>query len=225
MSSDDQSLHMYQNIDNVQLPSEELFKMLGQGEFSCGWESCCKGSFCISQSVQFYSHHLFEPSRSLTWSVFSPWVAEAAGFFCPGKEWDLWSLLPVIHADGNDLGQAVGTEEQPGVVRAALGQVEQGVADGRCGFTGNVRPRHTLGQYRHQIRQNFSGCKVEQRQAVPLLTGAHLPYSSYSPPSRWREWEESVGAHSSHYTHSWLHPCLTSPQFRLSCIHPTLDSL
>lgn len=50
----------------------------------------------------------------------------------------MWSLLPVIHADGNDLGQAVGTEEQPGVVRAALGQVEQGVADGRRGFTGNV---------------------------------------------------------------------------------------
>lgn len=133
-------------------------------------------------------------------AFFLPEWQRLQGFFCPGKEWDLWSLLPVIHTDGNDLGQAVGTEEQPGVVRAALGQVEQGVADGRCGFTGNVRPRHTLGQYRHQIGQNFSGCKVEERQTVPLLTGADLPYSSYSPPSGWREWEESVGAHSSHYT-------------------------
>lgn len=57
------------------------------------------------------------------------------------------SLLPVIHADGNNLGQAMGTEEQAGIVRAALGQVEQSVADGCGGLTGNVTPGHTLRQH------------------------------------------------------------------------------
>lgn len=41
----------------------------------------------------------------------------------------------------------MGTEEQAGIVRAALGQVEQGVADGCGGLTGNVTPGHTLRQH------------------------------------------------------------------------------
>lgn len=101
--------------------------------------------------------------------------------FSLGREWGSWSLLPVIHADGNDLGQAVGAEEQAGAVRAALGQVEQGVADGRCGLTGNLIPGHTLGQDWHQVWQNFSGCKLEERQATPWLPAADLPYPSHSP--------------------------------------------
>lgn len=86
MRSDDQSLHMYQNTDNVvQLSSEELFKMLEPSEFSYGWESCCKRPFFISQSVQFYSHHLFGLSSTLRLNIFCPQVAEAAVSFLSGE--------------------------------------------------------------------------------------------------------------------------------------------
>lgn len=91
MRSDDQSLHIYQNTNNVvQLSSEELFKMLGPGEFSCGWESCLKRSFCISTSVQLHSHPLFGLSCTLSWSVFPPEWQRLQFIFCLGKEGGWW---------------------------------------------------------------------------------------------------------------------------------------
>lgn len=152
--------------------------MLEHGKCSCGWNSCFKRFFCISQYVQFYSYysHLFKLPCTLRSSVFSPQVAEAAVSFFPrerrrGRE-GFFTVLPVIHADGNDLWQAISTQEKPCIVRTALCQIEQGVADGRCGFTDNVRLRDRLRKYWDQIRQNFSSYKSEERQATPLLTSA-----------------------------------------------------
>lgn len=152
MRSDDQSLHIYQNADNiVQISSEELFKI-----------NLAMDGRAVVRHLSVFPNQC----NSIHITCLGCPVPQSLQFLlCLGKERDLWSLLPVIHADGNDLGQAIGTEEQPGVVRAALGQVEQGVADGRCGFTGNVTPWHTLRQDWHQIRQNFPGCKLEERQA------------------------------------------------------------
>lgn len=122
--------------------------------------------------------------------MFSPLqIAEVAGFFLPrerrrGRK-GFSITLPVIHAYGNNLGQAVSTQEKPCIVWTALCQIVQGVADGCCGFTGNIRCQDRTWKYQDQIRQNFSGYKLEERQATPLLTGADLsrgprrPYSSH----------------------------------------------
>lgn len=118
---------------------------------------------------------------------FHPKWQKLSFLFSPGKGGGrgegFSTILPVVHADGNDLRQAVSTQEKPRVVWIALRQIVQGVADGRCGFTDNIRRRDRLRKYWDQIRQNFSSYKSEESQAIPLLTGADLPRRPTGPYS------------------------------------------
>lgn len=129
-----------------------------------------RGFFHISNYVQLYSHHshLLKLSYTLRCSFFILQVAEGAVSFFPGKiegrGGGFSTILPVIHADGNNLRQAISTQEKPCIVRTALCQIVQGVADGCCGFTDNIRPQDCLRKYRDQIRQNFFSYRLEERK-------------------------------------------------------------
>lgn len=148
---------------------------------------------------------------------FTPSGRSCRFFFSPGKGEGrgegFSTILPVVHADGNNLRQAISTQEKPCVVRIALRQIVQGVADGRCGFTDNIRPRDRLRKYWDQIRQNFSSYKLEERQAIYLgvlqdLIPPIITYRVLCAPT----------------TESWFHTCVTSPWFTLSCARTKLDS-
>lgn len=114
---------------------------------------------------------IFKLPCTLRRSVFLLGSRGCSSFFSPrekrkrrGRREGFSAILPVIHANRNDLRYAISIQEKPCVVRTVLCQIIQGVADGSCGFTGNIRPWDRLRKYRDQIRQNFSSYKLENRQ-------------------------------------------------------------
>lgn len=143
------SRYIYQNTDNVvPLPSEDLLKCWNMANLAVNgtvvirdfsvFPNMCNSihitATCLSCPVIF-------PSKSQTLQL----------LFSPGKEEgrgeSVLAILPVIHADGNNLRKAIRTQEKPCIVRTALCQIVQGVADGCCSFTDNIRPWDRLGKY------------------------------------------------------------------------------